>query len=180
MCSSNNQLVTSSQLPPGPFVIDRLPTVSGTGDVSVVVRDALGREQVLTQSFYTSATLLAAGLSQYSVNLGKVRDNYGLQSDRYGPVLGEFSYRRGITDSVTLEGHGEYLAGDSHAAGLNAAFGIGKIGVVNFTAATGGDAAGAGFLSGVGIEHRGSQYELRRQQPMGEPRLRTGRRAARS
>ena len=69
----NNQLVTSNQLPPGPFVIDRLPTVSGSGDVSVVVRDALGREQVMTQSFYTSATLLAAGLSQYSVNLGKIR-----------------------------------------------------------------------------------------------------------
>ena len=27
----NNQLVTSNQLPAGPFVIDRLPTVSGTG-----------------------------------------------------------------------------------------------------------------------------------------------------
>ena len=152
----NNQLVTSNQLPPGPFVIDRLPTVSGTGDVSVVVRDALGREQVLTQSFYTSAALLAAGLSQYSVNVGKIRDDYGLESNQYGPVLGEVSYRRGITDSITLEGHGEYLAGDSHAAGLNAAFGIGRIGVVNFTAATGGDSSGTGFLSGVGIEHRGT------------------------
>jgi outer membrane usher protein len=173
----NNQLVTSSQLPPGPFVIDRLPTVSGTGDVSVVVRDALGREQVLTQSFYTSAALLAAGLSQYSVNVGKIRDDYGLESNQYGPVLGEVSYRRGITDSITLEGHGEYLAGDAHAAGLNAAFGIGRIGVVNFTAATGGDASGTGFLSGVGIEHRGtntsfiasSQWASRDFSQVGEP-----------
>jgi outer membrane usher protein len=173
----NNQLVTSNQLPPGPFVIDRLPTVSGSGDVSVVVRDALGREQVLTQSFYTSATLLAAGLSQYSVNLGKVRDNYGLESDQYGPVLGEFSYRRGITDSVTLEGHGEYLAGDSHAAGVNAAFAVGQIGVINFTAATGGDSAGSGFLSGIGVEHRGantsfvasSQWASRDFAQVGEP-----------
>jgi outer membrane usher protein len=173
----NNQLVTSSQLPPGPFVIDRLPTVSGTGDVSVVVRDALGREQVLTQSFYTSAALLAAGLSQYSVNVGKIRDDYGLESNQYGPVLGEVSYRRGITDSITLEGHGEYLAGEAHAAGLNAAFGIGRIGVVNFTAATGGDASGTGFLSGVGIEHRGtntsfiasSQWASRDFSQVGEP-----------
>jgi outer membrane usher protein len=152
----NNQLVTSSQLPPGPFVIDRLPTVSGTGDVSVVVRDALGREQVVTQSFYTSTTLLAQGLTQYSVNLGKIRDDYALESDDYGPVLGEVSYRRGITDSFTLEGHGEYLAGDAHAAGLNAAYGVGRVGVINFTAANGGDSSGSGWLSGVGIEHRGS------------------------
>jgi outer membrane usher protein len=152
----NNQLVTSNQLPPGPFVIDRLPTVSGTGDVSVVVRDALGREQVVTQTFYSSTTLLAQGLTQYSVNLGKVRDDYGLESNQYGPLLGEVSYRRGITDSFTLEGHGEYLAGDSHAAGVNAAFAVGRIGVVNVTAANGGDSSGSGWLSGVGIEHRGT------------------------
>jgi outer membrane usher protein len=152
----NNQLVTSSQLPPGPFVIDRLPTVSGTGDVSVVVRDALGREQVLTQSFYSSVTLLAPGLSQYSINLGKIRDDYALESNQYGPLLGEASYRRGITDAITLEGHAEYLSGDSHAAGLNAAFGIGRIGVINFTAANGGDSSGSGWLRGVGLEHRGT------------------------
>jgi outer membrane usher protein len=152
----NNQLVTSSQLPPGPFIIDRLPTVSGTGDVSVVVRDALGREQVLTQSFYSSVTLLAPGLSQYSINLGKIRDDYALESNQYGPMLGEVSYRRGITDAITLEGHAEYLSGDSHAAGLNAAFGIGRIGVINFTAANGGDSAGSGWLRGVGLEHRGT------------------------
>ena len=152
----NNQLVTSSQLPPGPFVIDRLPTVSGTGDVSVVVRDALGREQVVTQTFYSSTTLLAQGLTQYSVNLGKIRDDYGLESNQYGPLLGEVSYRRGITDGFTLEGHGEYLAGDSHAAGVNAAFAVGRVGVVNVTAANGGDSSGSGWLSGVGIEHRGT------------------------
>ena len=152
----NNQLVTSSQLPPGPFVIDRLPTVSGTGDVSVVVRDALGREEVLTQSFYSSVTLLAPGLSQYSINLGKIRDNYALQSDDYGPMLGEASYRRGITDAITLEGHAEYLTGDAHAAGLNAAFALGQIGVINFTGANGGDASGSGWLSGVSFEHRGT------------------------
>jgi outer membrane usher protein len=152
----NNQLVTSSQLPPGPFVIDRLPTVSGTGDVSVVVRDALGREQVLTQSFYSSVTLLAPGLSQYSINLGKIRDDYALQSNQYGPLLGEASYRRGITDAITLEGHAEYLSGEAHAAGLNAAFGIGRIGVINFTAANGGDSSGSGWLRGVGLEHRGT------------------------
>jgi outer membrane usher protein len=152
----NNQLVTSSQLPAGPFVIDRLPTVSGTGDVSVVIRDALGREQVVTQSFYSSTTLLARDLSQYSANVGSIRDDYALASNHYGGLLSEFSYRRGITDAITLEGHAEYLAGDAHAAGVNAAFGLGRIGVINFTAAGGGDANGTGLLSGAGFEHRGS------------------------
>jgi outer membrane usher protein len=140
----NNNLVTSNQLPAGPFIIDRLPTVSGTGDVSVVVRDALGREQVVTQSFYTSTTLLAQGLSQYSVNFGSVRNNYALESNDYGGMLAEASYRRGITNDITLEGHAEYLAGDAHAAGINAAFGVGKIGVINFTVANGGGSGESG------------------------------------
>lgn len=147
----NNQLVTSNQLPAGPFVIDRLPTVSGTGAVSVVVRDALGREQVLTQSFYSSTVLLAHGLSQYSVNVGSIRDDYALANNRYGGFLSELSYRRGITDAITLEGHGEYLSGDAHAAGLNAAFALGKFGVMNFTAAAGGAPGGSGVPIGVGV-----------------------------
>ncbi len=156
----NNQLVNSSQLPAGPFIVDRLPTVTGTGDVSVVVRDALGREQVMTQSFYSSASLLARGLTQYSVDLGNVRNNYALASDDYGAMLAEGSYRRGITDAFTLEGHAEYLKNAAHAAGLNAAFGLGHFAVLNVTAANGGDAGGTGWLNGVGFEHRGANTSL--------------------
>ena len=77
-------------------------------------------------------------------------------SNHYGAALGEVSYRRGITDFFTVEGHGEYVAGDAHAAGVNAAFGLGQLGVLNFTAANGGNSDGSGWLSGFGIEHRGS------------------------
>ena len=156
----NNQLVTSNQLPAGPFIIDRLPTVSGTGDVSVVVRDALGREQVVTQSFYSSTSLLARDLTQYSINVGSIRDDYALESNHYGSILSEASYRRGITDDFTLEGHAEYLAGDAHAAGLNAAIGIGHAGVVNVTAANGGGVNGTGWLTGIGAEHRGTNLSF--------------------
>jgi outer membrane usher protein len=150
----NNQLVSSNQVPAGPFVIDRLPTVTGTDAVNVVVTDALGRQQVVSQSFYTGNTLLARDLTQYSVDLGSVRDDYGLASDHYGGLLGEASYRRGITDNFTLEGHGEYLSGDAHAAGVNAVLGVAQFATVNATLAYGGG-GGAGVLSGVGIEHHG-------------------------
>jgi outer membrane usher protein len=156
----NNQLVTSNQLPAGPFIVDRLPTVSGTGDVSVVVRDALGREQVVTQSFYSSTTLLARDLTQYSINVGSIRDDYALESNHYGSILSEGSYRRGITDDFTLEGHAEYLAGDAHAAGLNAAIGVSHLGVINVTAANGGGVNGTGWLTGVGAEHRGTNLSF--------------------
>jgi outer membrane usher protein len=156
----NNQLVSSTQTPAGPFVIDRLPTVSGTGDVSVVVRDALGREQVVTQSFYSSSSLLAPGLSAYSVNLGSLREDYALASDHYGPSLAEASYARGLSDVFTLSGHAEYLEHYAHAAGFDATVGVGKLAVLDLTEAYGGDPHGSGLLSGLSLQHKGRQYSF--------------------
>ncbi len=156
----NNQLVSSAQTPAGPFVIDRLPAVSGTGDVSVVVRDALGREQVVTQSFYSSSNLLAPGLSAYSVNLGSLREDYALASDHYGPSLAEASYARGLSDVFTLSGHAEYLEHYAHAGGFDATLAIGNLAVLDVTEAYGGDSGGSGLLSGLTLQHKGRKYSF--------------------
>lgn len=152
----NNQRVSSAQLPPGPFVIDNLPTVTGTGDVRVVVTDALGRTQVVTKSFYSGIGLLAQGLSQYSFDLGKLRADYTIASNHYENLLGAATYRRGLSDTWTAEAHGEFEQSGPHAAGVNVAHQIGNFGIVNVTAAVGGDAYGSGALSGIGLEHRGT------------------------
>ena len=156
----NNQRVSSLNVPPGPFVIDNVPTVSGGGDVRVVVRDALGREQTVTQSFYSGVVLLAPGLSQYSVNLGPVRENYALESFRYGGMFGAATYRRGLSDSLTVEGHAEYAAGDAHALGLNIAKRIDILGILTATLAGGGNAHGEGALAGIGWERRERQMSF--------------------
>ena len=150
----NNQRVSSTSVPPGPFVIDNVPTVTGAGDVNVVVRDALGREQVLTQSFYTGVSLLAPGLSQYSIDLGKVREDYSIASNHYGATLGAATYRRGLTDNLTIEAHAEYLGGDARAAGVQLASQADTFGIVTVTVAGGGDANGQGGLVGLGFERR--------------------------
>ncbi len=67
----------------GPFDISQIPVVTGSGDVSVVVTDALGRQVVETLPFYASPSLLKPGLSSLSAELGKVRENYGSQDSRY-------------------------------------------------------------------------------------------------
>jgi outer membrane usher protein len=150
----NNQRVSSQSIPPGPFIVDNVPTVSGSGDVRVVVRDALGREQVMTQPFYSGVTLLAAGLSQYSVDVGRIRGDYAIASFHYGRLLGTTTYRRGLTDALTIEGHAEFLDREAHAFGANVATRAGHWGIFNFTFAGGGDTSSSGILSGVGFEHR--------------------------
>ncbi len=156
----NNQKVSSAELPPGPFVVDRLPAVTGAGKVQVVVRDALGREQLVTQPFYSSQQLLAAGLSQFELDLGKVRRDYTTVSADYGPTMGSGSYRMGITNSFTLETHAEFLENEAHAAGLAGAAALGQFAVLNFTAATGGGPGTSGALYGIGIERQGARFSF--------------------
>ncbi|MBS0388611.1 MAG: fimbrial biogenesis outer membrane usher protein, partial [Proteobacteria bacterium] len=156
----NNQKVSSQTLPPGPFIIDQLPTVTGAGQVSVVVRDALGREQQITQPFYSSLQLLAPGLTQYEVDVGKVRRDYTTASAHYGEWMGTASYRRGFSDALTLEAHGEFLDHKAQAVGAAGAVALGHLAVLNFTAAAGGAPGTSGSLYGIGFERQGRRISL--------------------
>ncbi len=156
----NNQQVSSQQVPAGPFVIDRLPAISGAGDVRLVVRDAFGREQVITAPFYSSATLLQKDLAQYSVELGKLRENFAIDSNDYGPMLASATYRRGLTDNLTLQAHGESQQSGPHAIGLDAAVRIGTVGVVTATLAQGADGSDSGFLVAASFERGGRRFTL--------------------
>jgi outer membrane usher protein len=147
----------SRDVQPGPFVIDNLPVVTGAGDMRIVVRDATGREQILVQPFYSSPFLLARGLDQYSFSLGRVRENYTLRNFDYGPWTSSATFRRGITNAFTMEGHAEYLQHDAYGAGLQLVGRAGSIGIASLTAATGGNNSTHGWLGGVGFEHQGGR-----------------------
>ncbi|MNX46379.1 F1 capsule-anchoring protein precursor [compost metagenome] len=102
----------SGQVPAGPFQLNALPRINSTGTAQVVVTDALGRAATLSFSLFDSSRLLAPGLSDWTVDLGVVRRNYGLRSFDYGkqPVL-TGTWRRGLSDSFTVEAHGEVTRG---------------------------------------------------------------------
>ncbi|HEY8050439.1 MAG TPA: fimbria/pilus outer membrane usher protein [Ramlibacter sp.] len=104
----NDALRQTSRVPPGPFSIDNVPLVSGTGQARVVVRDLLGRETVLVQDFYTSGSLLAPGLTDWSVEAGAVRRNLGEENADYAEHFVSGLYRRGITPDTTAQANGEF------------------------------------------------------------------------
>lgn len=106
----NNALVAHQSVPPGPFSIGNLPVVTGSGQVQLVVRDLFGREQLVNQMFYASQALLRQGLGSFSVEIGRVRENYGVRNADYGAWLATGTWRRGITDRLTGEVHAEALA----------------------------------------------------------------------
>ncbi len=103
----NDVLRQVSNVPTGPFTIDNLPALSGNGDARIVVRDQLGRETVVTQSFFSNSNLLATGLNDWSVEAGSIRQDLGLTSGDYGSDFASGTWRHGYNSRLTLEGRAE-------------------------------------------------------------------------
>ena len=91
----------------GPFSISQVPLVTGAGEVTLVLRDALGVERRVRTRYYVSPRLLARGLSAWSLEAGAEREDYGLRSFAYRNAFVAGTYRRGVTDWLTLEGRAE-------------------------------------------------------------------------
>jgi len=149
----NNALISSARVPPGPFSITNIPVVTGTGEVQVVVRDAFGREQVVTQPFYATPTLLRAGFSDYAIEGGVQRNEYGLASNDYGSWLASGTYRYGITNRLTGALRGEANR-DIFNVGVSADYLVGDFATLSGTIAGGPNNAGGGALFGVGVSRQ--------------------------
>lgn len=116
----DNALRTQQNVYAGAFSIQNLPVLSGAGEVQVVVKDLLGREQVLTQSFFASPILLRPDLVEQSFEMGWQRNNFGQASHDYSDPFAALTYRKGMSPRVTAEAHLE-IQRNMSAAGLSGA-----------------------------------------------------------
>jgi outer membrane usher protein len=156
----NNTVRVSEEVPAGPFEIDNLPVVTGAGEVQLRVTDLLGREQILTQSYYVSPRLLKQGLSDYSVELGFERERFNDADFDYGRPLLVGSESYGLTDSLTLDGRLE-VSDDRQALGVGGAallgdYGLASVGVIGSR----DDAAGEGYEAFADYEYRGRNFNV--------------------
>ncbi|MEO5613663.1 MAG: fimbria/pilus outer membrane usher protein, partial [Cypionkella sp.] len=87
----------------GPFRLEDLPVRAGAGEALIVVTDANGRRTTKSVSFYVARNLLKKGLLDFSIEAGRAREGYGLDSNDYG-ADGVFSgsLRYGLSERITL------------------------------------------------------------------------------
>ena len=131
----NNQRRSSGlNVGSGPFDLSNVPVVSGSGEVNLVVRDLRGVETVVTQQYYLSPRLLAPSLSDFSIDAGRLRRNFGLADSGYGPGFAAATYRYGLNAALTAEGRVE-VQKTRQAAGIGFAGLAGTLGVAQATAA---------------------------------------------
>lgn len=150
----DNALRLSRSVPYGPFEIPRAPVISGDGQVRLVVRDALGRETVITQPYYVSAGLLQAGLHDEAYELGFTRRNYASASNDYGRLFGAATHRVGLDDRSTAEVRGEWQ-GEQQTVGAAASRLVAGKAVASVAFALSHRPDGSGSLLSLGIERQG-------------------------
>ena len=100
----NGVLVQRVNLPPGSFNLGNLPVTTGSANTQVVLTDAFGRTQTYSQNYYTAASLLKPGLTDYQFSAGLLRQNAFAIGDSYGPAAAVGRYRIGLNDSLTAGG----------------------------------------------------------------------------
>lgn len=149
----------SFQVQPGTFDVTMQPRLSGTGQVTMTVRDLAGNARQVTRSFYTSTELLRPGLSAFSLEAGFLRDNYGLASFDYGAPFAAFSLRRGISRTLTVEGRVE-ASSQTRMAGAGGTVVLGTLGQLSAAGAVSQGVAGTGALVRIQAQRITPLYAL--------------------
>jgi outer membrane usher protein FimD/PapC len=146
----NGNRVLAKGLSPGRFELRNVSTYSGAGEVEVVLRDPFGEVRRLVYPFYYSTRLMGSGLHEYSYGAGFVREDFGVESDRYGELAVSAHHRYGLRDSLTL-GYRAEGGGDVYNLGPETAFLLGNAGVVTLSVSASLDDRSSGEWGSAGL-----------------------------
>jgi outer membrane usher protein len=155
----NGTQALSREVPPGPFAVPQLPVITGAGVVQLRVTNALGQQVITTLPFYSSANLLAPGLHTWSLEAGWVRRNWGVVSNDYGDYAASGTYRRGLTDHLTVEAHAEGTK-DQFMAGGGFVADVFNFAVVNIGGAASTSQGHTGGQLSVGLQRLGHKLSF--------------------
>jgi len=152
----------TGQLPSGPFQLNTVPGIGGAGNAQVVLTDSFGRTTTLDYSLYdVQQRMLQQGLSDWSLDIGAVRQNYGFKSFDYGDdPAASGTWRYGLNNSLTLETHAESTRGLVTAGGGGVWLLGQQAGVITAGAAQSSYEGRQGSLFNLGYSWRDSRFNF--------------------
>ncbi|WP_172449755.1 fimbria/pilus outer membrane usher protein [Porphyrobacter sp. HT-58-2] len=102
---ANGALVQALEVNAGPVDLNRIPALSLSTNIAIIVEDATGRREIDSFTLANDIELLAAGLSEFNVTAGVMRkpSANGFAYSATPLLTGQFA--RGFSDVVTAGGH---------------------------------------------------------------------------
>lgn len=148
----NNVLQYRTDTDEGPFTVENVPLVTGSGEIALNIKDVMGIEHTYTTSYYASPNLLKPGLADWTIELGAARRHFGYRSFSYGKAFGSAGYRRGLTSQLTAGGQIS-LASDTQALGVDVNLAMLPFGELNWSSAISTSDAGTGARYRISGRH---------------------------
>jgi outer membrane usher protein FimD/PapC len=136
------------------------PREDGSSPWGLVAEDAHGRSASVDAPMIATTRLVEQGCSDFSVGVGKVRRDYAVMSNEYGPLFASTTVACAAPLGFTVEGHGEYLADEVAALGFGVARQIGPVGTASLAVAQSRAEEGSGWLARFGLEHSNSLFDF--------------------
>lgn len=155
----NGMRQSTQQVQPGRFQMETVPPGSGAGVANLLITDINGQQRNVHFDLYGTPALLQAGLSDWSVDLGFLRKDYGLRSFAYDRrPLASGTFRWGWSNALTLESHGEATAG-LFEAGFGSVWKLGeRAGVLTTSLAASREDATSGHQRAIGYQWGGIDF----------------------
>lgn len=135
--------------------------VASANTLSFAARDALGRNQSFTRPLVESTRLVSQGCARFALDLGRVREDYALESNTYGSWFANTMVACGVPLGLTLEGHGEFLGDQGGTVGVGLARKVPAIGVASIGVASSQADEDSGWLARFGLEHSNSLFDFK-------------------
>lgn len=106
------------------------------------------------------ANLIAAGQSDFSLESGRLRQDFELRSNDYGAWLTSGSYRYGVNGGTTLDAQFAQLGAQQSLLGVGVLEGLGAAGLFSARLATSRDVDASGWLARMGYEYSRNNLSL--------------------
>lgn len=154
----DGNIVDQRQVQAGPVDIRNITGVTGAQNVSVVIRDPFGREQVLQEPFFFATNVgLAEGLHEYSYNVGLLRRGYGIESSDYEDLAFAAFHRYAFTNRLTLGMRGQATQ-DLYNFGPFGTYQLPRLGVIAAGVSVGGRDGGTGYAGSAAYSYIGHSF----------------------
>ncbi len=114
---ANGALVQALDVNAGPVDLNRIPALSLSTDITIIIEDATGRREIDSFTLANDIELLGAGISEFNLTAGLMRKPSASGFAYSATPLVTGQYVRGFNDRLTAGGHFA-LTGDYQNAGL--------------------------------------------------------------
>jgi outer membrane usher protein FimD/PapC len=139
-----------------------LPEIVAPPSIVALPYEIMGPSPVTTTRYidhlgamtqFQKPLLQSAGQGDFSLESGRLRENFEVRSDDYGPWITSGSYRYGVNTGTTIDGQVAQVAGQQSFLGLGVLEGLGSLGLVSAKIASSRDPDSSGWLAHMGYDY---------------------------